>query len=78
MARTAEVKKDARIGEAEAKRDSTIKEALAEEERMAARYQWLHYYPTPPQCAQSGKNYEMWDFGLKLLIKTSKGSAIKF
>ena len=33
---------------------------------------------TPTQCAQSGKNYKMWDFGLKLLIKTSKGSAIKF
>ena len=30
------------------------------------------------QCAQSGKNYKMWEFGLKLLIKTSKGSAIKF
>jgi len=38
MARTAEVKRDARIGEAEAQRDSTIKEALAEEERMAAKY----------------------------------------
>ena len=33
---------------------------------------------TTAQCAQSGKNYNMWDFGLKLLTKTSKGSAIKF
>ncbi|UYV70586.1 FLOT1 [Cordylochernes scorpioides] len=43
MARTAEVKRDARIGEAEARRDAQIKteyvqEALAEEEKMAARY----------------------------------------
>jgi flotillin len=38
MARTAQVKRDARIGEAEARRDATIKEALAEEQRMAARY----------------------------------------
>ena len=37
MARTAEVKRDARIGEAEARSDSQIKEAIAEEERLAAR-----------------------------------------
>ena len=37
MARTAEVKRDARIGEAEARADSQIKEAIAEEERLAAR-----------------------------------------
>lgn len=42
MARTAEVKRDARIGEAEAKRETTIKEAMAEEERMAAKY--YHFY----------------------------------
>jgi len=38
LARTSEVKRDARIGEAEAKRDALMKEALAEEEKMAARY----------------------------------------
>ncbi|XP_064616647.1 flotillin-1-like isoform X2 [Liolophura sinensis] len=38
MARTAQVKRDARIGEAEARRDAGIKEAQAEEQRMAARY----------------------------------------
>ncbi|GAB6024771.1 flocculin flo1 [Chamberlinius hualienensis] len=37
-ARTAEVKRDARAGEAEAHRDSLIQEALAEEKRMAARF----------------------------------------
>lgn len=38
MSRTAQVKKDARIGEAEARRDATIREAQAEEQRMASRY----------------------------------------
>lgn len=38
MARTAEVKRDARIGEAEARCDAQIKEAIAEEQRMAARF----------------------------------------
>lgn len=38
MARTAEVKRDARIGEADANMDSQIKEAIAEEQRMAAKY----------------------------------------
>jgi len=44
LARTAEVKRDARIGEAEAKRETTIKEAMAEEERMAAKYYHLYDY----------------------------------
>lgn len=38
MARTAEVKRDARMGEAEARRDAQIREAIAEEQRMAARF----------------------------------------
>ncbi|KAL4218798.1 Flotillin-like protein 1 [Mactra antiquata] len=38
MARTAQVKRDARIGEAEANKDSGIKQAEAEERRMASRY----------------------------------------
>jgi len=38
MSRTAQVKRDARIGEAEARRDAGIREAVAEEQRMAARY----------------------------------------
>ncbi|XP_074654287.1 flotillin-1-like isoform X1 [Tubulanus polymorphus] len=36
MARTAQVKRDARIGEAEARRDAGIKEAIANEQRIAA------------------------------------------
>lgn len=38
MARTAEVKRDARIGESEARADAQIKEAIAEEQRMASRF----------------------------------------
>ncbi|XP_045206401.1 flotillin-1-like isoform X3 [Mercenaria mercenaria] len=38
MARTAQVKRDARIGESEAQKDSGIKESEAEEKRMASRY----------------------------------------
>ncbi|CAB3387292.1 Hypothetical predicted protein [Cloeon dipterum] len=38
MARTAEVKRDARIGEAEARMDASVQQAKAEEERMAARF----------------------------------------
>ncbi|XP_050395081.1 flotillin-1 isoform X2 [Patella vulgata] len=38
MTRTAQVKCNARIGEAEARCESGIKEAIAEEKRMAARY----------------------------------------
>lgn len=36
MSRTAQVQRDARVGEAEAKSDATIKEALAKAERVAA------------------------------------------
>ena len=38
MGRTAQVQRDARIGEAEARKDAIIKQAIAEEERMAAKY----------------------------------------
>ena len=37
MARTSEVQRDARIGEAEANRDSQIETAIADEQRLAAR-----------------------------------------
>jgi len=39
MARTAQVKCDARIGEAEARKDAGIREARAEEQRMASRFE---------------------------------------
>lgn len=37
MARTAQVKRDARIGEAEARRDAGIREARAEDARLAGQ-----------------------------------------
>lgn len=37
MARTAEIQRDARIGEAEANKDSQIETAIAEEQRLAAK-----------------------------------------
>ena len=53
MARTAEVKRDARIGEAEAQRDSLIKEALAEEQKMASKY------TNDAEIAKAQKDFEM-------------------
>ena len=35
------MQRDARIGEAEARRDAGIKEAIAEEQRMQARYEGM-------------------------------------
>ena len=37
MARTSEIQRDARIGEAEANRDAQIETAVAEEQRLAAK-----------------------------------------
>ena len=37
MARTSEIQRDARIGEAEANRDAQIETAIAEEQRLASR-----------------------------------------
>ncbi len=37
MSRTAEIQRDARIGEAEATKDSQIETAIAEEQRLAAK-----------------------------------------
>ena len=50
--RTAEVKRDAAIGEAEAQRDSGIKEAQADQKRQAARYE------ADTAVAQSQRDYE--------------------
>ena len=53
MGRTAEVKRDARIGEAEAKSDATIKEAIAEEQRLASRLE------NDIQIAKAQRDYEV-------------------
>lgn len=61
MARTAEVKRDARIGEAEAQAEAKIKEAMAEEQRMAARFL------NDTEIAKAQR-----DFELKKQLTTSK------
>ena len=53
MGRTAEVKRDARIGEAQAKSDATIKEAIAEEQRLASRLE------NDIQIAKAQRDYEV-------------------
>jgi len=50
--RTAEVKRDAAIGEANAERDAGIKEALADQERQAARF------AADTEIANSERNFE--------------------
>lgn len=64
MARTAEVKRDARIGEAEAQRDSTIKEAIAEEERMAAQYS------NDTEIAKAKRDFELKKAAYDLEVNT--------
>ena len=72
MARTAEVKRDARIGEAEARADSQIKEAIAEEERLAARlvnvyfqisyklsYALQHLFKQDIEIAKAQRDFEL-------------------
>merc|ERR1712127_488951 len=51
QARTAQVKRDAMIGEGEARRDATIAEALAEEQRMAAKL------PNDTEIASSKRDF---------------------
>jgi len=51
--RTAQVKKDARIGEAEARKESGIKEAAAEDIRMASRYK------NDIEIAHSQRDYQL-------------------
>ncbi|PAA82359.1 hypothetical protein BOX15_Mlig013837g1 [Macrostomum lignano] len=53
LSRTAQVKRDARIGEAEAQKESGIKEAMAEQERMAAKYK------NDIEIAKAQRDYEL-------------------
>merc|ERR1711997_332410 len=69
MARTAEVKWDARIGEADAKRDAQIKEAIAEEERMAARLL------NDAEIAKSKRDFELKKAAYDVEVHTKKAEA---
>ncbi|XP_018020904.1 flotillin-1 isoform X3 [Hyalella azteca] len=69
MARTAEVKRDARIGEAEAKKESSMKEALAEEERMAAKY------INDTQMAKAKRDFELKKATYDTEVQTKRAEA---
>ncbi|XP_025114041.1 flotillin-1-like isoform X1 [Pomacea canaliculata] len=69
MARTAQVKRDARIGEAEARRDAGIKEALAEEKRMEARY------ANDIEIAKSQRDFELKKAAYDMEVQTTKAQA---
>jgi len=63
------VKRDARIGEAEAQKDSQIKEALAEEERMAAKY------VNDTEIAKAKRDFELKKAAYDLEVNTKKAEA---
>lgn len=69
MARTAEVKRDARIGEAEARKESSMKEALAEEERMAAKY------INDTQMAKAKRDFELKKATYDTEVQTKRAEA---
>jgi len=67
--RTAEVKRDGRIGEAEAQMDSGIKEALAEEKRMQSRF------ANDIEIAMSQRDFELKKAAYDMEVQTKKASA---
>ncbi|XP_034652558.1 flotillin-1 isoform X1 [Drosophila subobscura] len=69
MARTAEVKRDARIGEAEARAEATIKEAIAEEQRMASRFL------NDTDIAKAQRDFELKKAAYDVEVQTKKAEA---
>jgi len=69
MTRTAQVKRDARIGEAEAKKDSGIKEAEANERRMQAEF----YNQT--QIALAKRDFELKKAEFDKEVETKKATS---
>ncbi|KAL5011622.1 hypothetical protein ScPMuIL_010173 [Solemya velum] len=67
--RTAQVKRDARIGEAEARRDAGIKESMAEERRMAARY------ANDIEISKSQRDFELKKAAYDMEINTKKAQS---
>jgi len=63
------VQRDARIGEAEARRDAGIKEAIAEEQRMQARYS------NDIEIAQSKRDFELKKAAYDMEVQTKKAEA---
>merc|ERR1712179_398435 len=69
QAQTAAVKKDALIGEAEAKRDATIAEALAEEQRMESKL------INDTEIARSKRDFELKKASYDTEVNTAKAEA---
>jgi len=69
QARTAQVKRDAMIGEAEARRDATIAEALAEEQRMEAKLK------NDTEIARSKRDFELNKATYDTEVNTAKAEA---
>jgi len=69
QARTAQVKKDALIGEAEARRDATIAEALAEEQRMESKL------VNDTEIARSKRDFELKKATYDIEVNTAKAEA---
>jgi len=69
QARTAQVKKDALIGEAEANRDATIAEALAEEQRMESKL------VNDTEIARSKRDFELKKASYDTEVNTAKAEA---
>jgi len=69
QARTAQVKKDAIIGEAEAKKDSTIAASYAEEQRMAAKL------TNDTEIAKAQRDFELKKATYDVEVNTAKAEA---
>merc|ERR1712106_1215807 len=69
QARTAQVKRDALIGEAEANRDATIAEALAEEQRMESKL------VNDTENARSKRDFELKKASYDTEVNTAKAEA---
>lgn len=69
MAQTATVKRDARMGEAEARMEAGIREANAEEKRLAARYS------TDIDIAKSQRDFELKKAAYDMEIQTKKAQS---
>lgn len=68
-ARTAEVKRDARVGEAEARAEGQIKEAIAEEQRMAS------VFINDTQVAKARRDFELKKAAYDVEVQTKKAEA---
>ena len=67
--RTAQVKRDARIGEAEARRDAGIKQASAEELKQASRY------ANETEVAKAARDYALQQAGFDQEVQAKKAQA---